>query len=108
MADSDPFVPDPSRRPGKPVRSRLSRRMRLVPWLAGAIGVLANAGLLLNNIPLNRVFELAICRSYYAEHDPSVIGPRGDVPEEMCKEKPIQQKLAFLSRPPRALGWCLW
>ncbi|OIW32557.1 hypothetical protein CONLIGDRAFT_668240 [Coniochaeta ligniaria NRRL 30616] len=29
------------------------------------------------------------------EHDPSVIGPGGDVPEELCKENPIQQKLAF-------------
>ncbi|KAF2665053.1 MFS general substrate transporter [Microthyrium microscopicum] len=37
-----------------------------------------------------RVYELAICRDYYREHDPSVIDPHGFIDEHLCKLKGIQ------------------
>jgi len=72
----------------KPAPSRVgcpSPCVTLVPWIAGAIGVLVNAGLLLNNIPLNCIFELAISHFCYLEHNPSVVDLCGYVPEEWCK-----------------------
>ena len=48
------------------------------------------------NLPLNRVIELRYCKEYYQQHDPSVIGPDGSVPEEFCKIKEVQKKLAWL------------
>lgn len=71
-------------------------RFRLVPWVAGIITLLATLGHRLNNIPLNRLFELNICREYYWRHDPSMIEPGGDVAEERCKENDIQVQLAFI------------
>jgi hypothetical protein len=47
-------------------------------------------------LPLNRVIESRYCLEYYRAHDPSVIGPGGDVLEELCKVDEVQRKLAWL------------
>ncbi|KAF6790376.1 major facilitator superfamily transporter, partial [Colletotrichum musicola] len=45
-----------------------------------------------------RLFEMAVCRDYYRERDPSVIGepPLSYVDEGLCKAKEIQTRLAYL------------
>lgn len=48
------------------------------------------------NLPLNRVIELGYCRDYYQEHNPSLIGPGGEVEEGLCKVTEVQQNLAKL------------
>src|ERR1700759_2639664 len=48
------------------------------------------------SLPLNRVIESRYCLDYYGGHDPSVILPGGDVPEELCKVDEVQKKLAWL------------
>jgi hypothetical protein len=70
-------------------------RWRLVPWLVGAIQLLASLGHWLNNVPLNRLFELNLCRAHYLKHDPSFIEPGGNVDERFCKLDSIQEELAF-------------
>lgn len=40
--------------------------------------------------PRLRLFELGFCREYYQQHDPSKLGPDGDVEESLCKLAPIQ------------------
>jgi hypothetical protein len=46
--------------------------------------------------PMYRLYESVICERYYKEHDPSVIGPAGRIPEQRCKIDSIQQELAVL------------
>jgi hypothetical protein len=43
-----------------------------------------------------RMYELSICRDYYSRIDPGVIGPGGDVPENLCKGEHVQSDLAKL------------
>jgi MFS family permease len=52
---------------------------------------------------LTRVFESIYCRSYYAQHDPSLIGSDGGdgVAEEFCKNHVIQGEVAMLR------GWLI-
>jgi hypothetical protein len=49
--------------------------------------------------PLQRVIESVLCKYYFQEHDPSMIGPDGEVPEPSCKIASVQQDLAKLN------GW---
>ena len=44
--------------------------------------------------PLLSLFEQSLCVSYYATHDPSIIGHSGSVPEALCKLPEIQRDLA--------------
>lgn len=44
--------------------------------------------------PLLALFERSICASYYAQHDPSLVGPGGWVGESHCKLAAIQKDLA--------------
>jgi hypothetical protein len=46
--------------------------------------------------PKLRMYELALCRDYYREVDPSVIGKNGTVDEKLCKLPVIQSNLANL------------
>jgi hypothetical protein len=46
--------------------------------------------------PLIELFEQSLCISYYDVHDPSIIGPGGNVPELMCKIQTIQAPLATI------------
>jgi hypothetical protein len=48
------------------------------------------------SLPLNRLIESRYCMLYYREHDPSIIPPDGRIPEELCKNDWIQQRLAVL------------
>ena len=43
-----------------------------------------------------RVFELILCRQYYAHVDPGKIGPGGRVPEQFCKLEAVQAQVANL------------
>lgn len=44
--------------------------------------------------PRLRMLELAVCRNFYADHDPSVIDDNGNVIESLCKTPDIQSSLA--------------
>ncbi|KAK4112325.1 hypothetical protein N656DRAFT_798136 [Canariomyces notabilis] len=47
----------------------------------------------LYQLPVSRVVESRLCHDYYAAHDPSVLPPAGNVPEELCKLDEVQQQL---------------
>ncbi|KAF5512171.1 MFS efflux pump atnC [Colletotrichum aenigma] len=63
-----------------------------------AVCFLADAGSALLGVPEVRAFEMAVCRDYYMEHDPSVIGepPLSYVDESLCKLREIQTRMAYL------------
>ncbi|KAF7597002.1 hypothetical protein BBP40_011368 [Aspergillus hancockii] len=42
-----------------------------------------------------RFYESIVCYRYYERHDPSRIGPRGDVPEKWCKVALVKGEVAF-------------
>lgn len=65
-------------------------------WTLLLLLILTNMAMSLYNLPLNRVIELRLCREYYFQRDPSVIGPGGSIPEELCKLNQVQQQLAWL------------
>lgn len=58
----------------------------------------ADLGGALIDTPELRLLEMAVCRDYYHEHDPAVIGepPNSYIDEELCKLKEIQAALAYL------------
>ena len=90
MTDNNPPLSDPQ----KNKRPRTSSRYGVfVIFLLLSIISLA---IRLLNLPLNRVIELRYCKEYYQQHDPSVIGSDGSVPEELCKINEVQKKLAWL------------
>jgi hypothetical protein len=43
------------------------------------------------------LIEQALCRNYYVQHDPDVLGPDGRVPESMCKTEQLQLEVAFVA-----------
>src|ERR1700712_2394819 len=57
---------------------------------------LQNMAIKLMNLPLNRLIELRYCQEYYTDHDSSVIGPDGNIPESLCKIDSIQQRLSLM------------
>jgi hypothetical protein len=60
------------------------------------IMILVSTSYAIAEAPLYRLYESVICTKYYREHDPSVIGKDGTVPEAMCKLDSIQQALAII------------
>jgi len=56
--------------------------------------------------PEVRLFEMALCRDYYRQKDPSVIGPPplSYVDEELCKVDTIQVELAYILATRSLLG----
>ncbi|TDZ74846.1 MFS efflux pump atnC [Colletotrichum trifolii] len=58
----------------------------------------ASIGGALISTPEVRLLEMAVCRDYYREHDPRVIGhpPLSYIDEQLCKLSPIQSNLAYL------------
>lgn len=46
--------------------------------------------------PMTRIFESITCLHYYKEHDPTIIGKNGYIPEELCKNKEIQGEVAIV------------
>ncbi|KAI9818780.1 MAG: hypothetical protein M1827_007600 [Pycnora praestabilis] len=71
-------------------------RKRLGPFACGLVAVLINLGNQLTLVPFIRFLELGVCREYYVHNDPSVVGPDGDVAERLCKNAPMQTKVAYL------------
>jgi hypothetical protein len=74
------------------------------PWIILVVLVfllvaIVDVGAFLAEAPKTRVYEANICLHYYKQHDPSKIGRDGTVPEELCKEDAIQQKMANI------MGW---
>ncbi|KAF4307974.1 Major facilitator superfamily domain general substrate transporter [Botryosphaeria dothidea] len=79
-----------------PNRQR-QRRNRRGLWTLLLLLALMTLGTRLFSLPLNRVVELRYCRAYYEQNDPSALPPSGvDIPEEKCKVKEVQQRLAWL------------
>lgn len=74
------------------------RRRLTVLLLCSLLTVVADFGGGLTATPEVRLFETAVCRAYYAQNDPSVIGPPpfGYVDERLCKKDEIQVSLAYL------------
>lgn len=50
----------------------------------------------LYQLPLNRVIERRLCREYYADQDPTMIDPGGNVSEALCKVDVVQRELAWI------------
>ncbi|KAH7091603.1 hypothetical protein FB567DRAFT_490630 [Paraphoma chrysanthemicola] len=74
------------------------------PWvllvsLALFLVAIVDMGAFLAEPPRTRIFEANLCLSYYREHDVSVIGADGSIPETLCKIDAVQQKLAMI------FGW---
>lgn len=80
------------------------RKEKKKPWIVLCVLVflliaIVDVGAFLAEAPKTRVYEANICLQYYQEQDPSKIGPNGAVPEELCKEDIIQQRMAMI------FGW---
>jgi len=80
-----------------------TKELRLAPWRRSTIAILlvvilaaVDSGLLEIVVPLIRVYEGIVCRSYFMIHDPSVIVPGTELPEEVCKIEQVQSQLAFI------------
>lgn len=74
------------------------------PWvllvaLVFALVAIIDVGAFLAEPPRTRVYESNLCLIYYREHDPSVIGDDGNIPEKLCKVDEVQQKMAMI------FGW---
>ncbi|GCB18867.1 hypothetical protein AAWM_01752 [Aspergillus awamori] len=68
-------------------------RFRLMLTLFAMI-LAVEVGICMSNGPVTRIYESIACREYYAQHDPTQIGADGEVQEELCKVKAVQQDLA--------------
>jgi len=64
-----------------------------------AYSILMTASYNIMNLPINRIFEISICRTYYQTHGPEHITGDGYVDEYRCKIQPVQSKLVSL------VGW---
>ncbi|KAF1943909.1 hypothetical protein EJ02DRAFT_510656 [Clathrospora elynae] len=71
----------------------------LLVGLIFAVVAIVDVGAFLAEPPKTRVFEANLCLGYYREHDPSVIGADGRIPEQLCKVDEVQQRLAGI------FGW---
>ncbi|PYI07673.1 MFS transporter [Aspergillus sclerotiicarbonarius CBS 121057] len=68
-------------------------RFRLMVTLFAMI-LAVEVGICMSNGPVTRIYESIACREYYAQYDPTQIGVDGEVKEELCKVKAVQQDLA--------------
>ncbi|PYI21871.1 MFS general substrate transporter [Aspergillus violaceofuscus CBS 115571] len=68
-------------------------RFRLMVTLFAMI-LAVEVGICMSNGPVTRIFESIACREYYAQYDPTQIGANGQVDEDLCKIKEVQQDLA--------------
>lgn len=84
--------------PESPVKKK-SKPWILLCVLIFLLIAIVDVGAFLAEAPKTRVYEASICLSYYKEHNPSKIGSNGAVPEELCKEDAIQQRMAMI------FGW---
>jgi hypothetical protein len=77
---------------------------RKKPWITLVVlGLLlitiVDVGAFLADPPRTRIFEANICLHHYRQHDASVIGADGTIPEKLCKIDAVQQKMAMI------FGW---
>jgi len=92
----------------KPPLSAPSHQTRCTwPWIyvvlaCIVVAITSEVGEYLYTAPRVRLFESVSCTRYYLEHDPSVVGPDGSVPESLCKINPVQDEVASV------LGWQLF
>jgi hypothetical protein len=77
--------------------SALTRR--LLPYTTTLVLLFTSLGTTITEVPVLRLFELSVCRTYYAAHNPALIGAYGDVSESLCKIPEVQAALANL------MGW---
>ncbi|OJZ91606.1 hypothetical protein ASPFODRAFT_27487 [Aspergillus luchuensis CBS 106.47] len=68
-------------------------RLRLMLTLFAMI-LAVEVGICMSNGPVTRIYESIACREYYTQYDPTQIGADGEVQEELCKVKAVQQDLA--------------
>ncbi len=80
--------------PSPPIRKTPSRSRGIGPFLV--LLVLVNLSWSLYQLPLIRVIERRLCREYYLEHNPDLLGPGGDVEEHLCKINEVQKGLGWI------------
>ncbi|KAF2023576.1 hypothetical protein EK21DRAFT_105214 [Setomelanomma holmii] len=69
-------------------------RVRVCAMLAMALDGL---GCAMTKASQTFLIEQALCRAFYAGHDPDVVGPDGDDPEAMCKTETLQSQVAVFA-----------
>jgi MFS family permease len=84
---------------GLPLAPQKKKPWVLLVVLAVGLIAIVDIGAFLADPPRIRMFEANLCLSYYREHDISVIGADGTIPEQLCKIDAVQQKLAMI------FGW---
>lgn len=89
-----------SRRPSLSVSmlslSQDRRRQLLFIVLLVFIAICIDIGASMLVAPMQRIYESIICRDYYREHDPTMIGKDREVEEGLCKVPHVQLELAKL------------
>ncbi|KAF1921335.1 major facilitator superfamily domain-containing protein [Ampelomyces quisqualis] len=65
-------------------------------WIVFLLIALTSLANRLLNLPLNRIIEARCCRQHYLQHNPSLIDAGGEVPERLCKIRPVQERLVWL------------
>ncbi|KAF2279648.1 MFS general substrate transporter [Westerdykella ornata] len=113
MAHSSADTPRTPLEEGAPLLSRINSEEEAAvsespkekkPWIILCVLLfllvsIVDVGAFLAEAPRTRVYEANLCLRYYEEHDPTKIGPGGTIPEELCKQDTIQQKMAMI------FGW---
>jgi hypothetical protein len=95
MDEEDPLVGSFGDRDGNRSRAKCNKTQ----WAFRALVVLVacqGIAVRIMSLPLNRVIESRYCFDYFLDHDPSVIGPGGEIAEELCKIDLVQEQLAWL------------
>jgi hypothetical protein len=78
----------------------ISDRTNRLVACAFLVYLLSEFGMLTLQIPCARLFERAVCRTYYNKHsDQHFLGMRKEIDEHLCKIHPIQVEVATLA------GW---
>jgi hypothetical protein len=91
-AERDPLLAPNQHNPALPPKNGTTNT---VLWSLVAV-VFISMSYAFIEAPGYRLYEVVICKRYYREHVPSVIGSGDDIPEENCKIDSIQQELAIL------------
>ncbi len=91
----DPLEPDPEC--GSPT-SGTSRfgNLAIAFWSYTLIMFLIAFGCAVIGPASPRLIEMAVCRQYFEDHDPSAISPGRDIPEELCKSEEVQRSFTFM------------
>ncbi|OOF99389.1 hypothetical protein ASPCADRAFT_393265 [Aspergillus carbonarius ITEM 5010] len=87
-----PVQEEPSQYDAQKEANRKIRFRLMVTLFAMILAV--EVGICMSNGPVTRIYESIACREYYAQYDPTQIGADGEVREELCKVKAVQQDLA--------------